>query len=239
MMITTSWDDGHPLDLRLADLLDRYGLKGTFYVPRRNVEGRPVMSEADIRALAGRHEIGGHSLDHVPLTPLAPEECARQIAGSKAWLEDVTGAAVPGFCYVRGLHSPMVRQAVRDAGYSYGRTTDNFASTAGRDPYRMPTTLQFYPGPRHRYFFSLAYRGLTLPRAELVLAAVPRAPIADRLLALAEIVARRQGCLHVWGHSWEIEANGLWGALEETFARLRAAYPQALAATNAQAGKRS
>ena len=32
--ITTSWDDGHPLDLRVAELLTKYGLHGTFYIPK-------------------------------------------------------------------------------------------------------------------------------------------------------------------------------------------------------------
>ena len=27
---------------------------------------------------------------------------------------------------------------------------------------------------------------------------------------------RQGGVLHLWGHSWEIEENGLWGILEET-----------------------
>jgi hypothetical protein len=31
--ITTSWDDGHPSDLRVAELLIKHGLRGTFYVP--------------------------------------------------------------------------------------------------------------------------------------------------------------------------------------------------------------
>ncbi len=31
--ITTSWDDGHPLDFRVAELLSKYGLRGTFYIP--------------------------------------------------------------------------------------------------------------------------------------------------------------------------------------------------------------
>jgi len=30
--ITTSWDDGHVLDMRLASLLTHYGFKGTFYI---------------------------------------------------------------------------------------------------------------------------------------------------------------------------------------------------------------
>ena len=38
--ITTSWDDGHTLDLRLADLLDKYDLRGTFYVARDYLDER-------------------------------------------------------------------------------------------------------------------------------------------------------------------------------------------------------
>src|SRR5688500_11915407 len=41
-IVTTSWDDGHPLDIRLAEMLARHGVAGTFYVPLR-YEGVPVM----------------------------------------------------------------------------------------------------------------------------------------------------------------------------------------------------
>jgi len=34
VIVTTSWDDGHLLDLRLAQLLQDAGLKGTFYISR-------------------------------------------------------------------------------------------------------------------------------------------------------------------------------------------------------------
>ncbi len=30
---TTSWDDGSIYDMRLAELLLKYGLKATFYIP--------------------------------------------------------------------------------------------------------------------------------------------------------------------------------------------------------------
>jgi hypothetical protein len=30
--VTTSWDDGHKLDMKLAVLLKKYGIKGTFYI---------------------------------------------------------------------------------------------------------------------------------------------------------------------------------------------------------------
>ena len=50
LRLTTSWDDGHPLDLRLADRLAARGFTGTFYVPRHNREGRPVLSAREVRA---------------------------------------------------------------------------------------------------------------------------------------------------------------------------------------------
>src|SRR5438477_127046 len=33
-LLTTSWDDGHVLDFKVADLLSKYDLTGTFYIPR-------------------------------------------------------------------------------------------------------------------------------------------------------------------------------------------------------------
>ena len=52
-IVTTSWDDGHPLDVRLAELLSSYGVPGTFYLPlmysKIPLLGRPQMRA--IRAL--------------------------------------------------------------------------------------------------------------------------------------------------------------------------------------------
>ena len=33
-LITTSWDDGNKLDIKVAELLDKYGMKGTFYIAK-------------------------------------------------------------------------------------------------------------------------------------------------------------------------------------------------------------
>ena len=57
-IVTTSWDDGHPLDLRMADLLARYGMTGAFYVPLL-YRSRPVMEKSQIIATMDRGmEIG-------------------------------------------------------------------------------------------------------------------------------------------------------------------------------------
>ena len=38
VLVTTSWDDGHILDIKLASLLRLYNLKGTFYIAPYNKE---------------------------------------------------------------------------------------------------------------------------------------------------------------------------------------------------------
>ena len=37
VFVTTSWDDGHVLDHKVANLLESYDLPGTFYVATQNV----------------------------------------------------------------------------------------------------------------------------------------------------------------------------------------------------------
>src|SRR4051812_1205834 len=109
LIVTTSWDDGHPSDRRVADLLEQHGLSGTFYMPRVNSEGRPVMRPSEIAELGRRFEVGGHTQDHIVLTNLSPSEASAQIVANKHWLEDVLGREIPGFAYVRGQHNRITR----------------------------------------------------------------------------------------------------------------------------------
>jgi len=54
-IVTTSWDDGHPSDLKLAELLREYDVPATFYIPIDNLERRsmtpPKKSERLLKAL--------------------------------------------------------------------------------------------------------------------------------------------------------------------------------------------
>src|SRR6202011_3005986 len=128
LLVTTSWDDGHPSDLRVADLLEKHGLSGTFYVPSTNSEGRPVMRSIEIAELGHRFEIGGHTQDHISLTETSPHLAATQIVANKHRLEDLLGREVWGFAYVRGRHNRIVRDLVAKAGYRYARTVTNLMS---------------------------------------------------------------------------------------------------------------
>ena len=70
-IVTTSWDDGHPLDLKLAELLGKYNIPGTFYIPPENSE-RECLTPEGIHELSQYVDIGGHTLRHVCLTGMEP-----------------------------------------------------------------------------------------------------------------------------------------------------------------------
>src|SRR6185436_8436042 len=159
LRVTTSWDDGHPLDLRIADMLAAHGFTGTFYVPRANREGRAVMTASELRMLGRGFEIGGHTLDHVRLVGLPAGERDRQIVDGKRRVEDELGRAITGFCYPGGLHDPGVRQAVRAAGFRYARTVTNLSLEPPRSLLQVDTTLQLFPHARLTYLKNFARRG--------------------------------------------------------------------------------
>ena len=145
MLVLTSWDDGHPLDMRVAELLSRYGLQGTFFVPIRNREGRQVMQNELLRELGRDFEIGGHTLTHRYPDGVGDEELAYEIFEGKRVLEDQLGRTVTGFCYVGGRFNAQVTHLVRTAGFTYARPVENLSFSLGHDRWRVPTTLQFYP----------------------------------------------------------------------------------------------
>jgi len=238
LLVTTSWDDGHPSDERLADLLSNYGIAATFYVPDRNSEGRPVLDAAAIRRLTGRFEIGGHSIDHVVLHRLPTEEVARQIEGNKRWLEDVSGKAVRGFCYVRGRYNRAVTDIVRHAGFEYARTTENLHTGIGNEPYEIPTTLQFYPHTASDYVKMLLRGSPSLSRARLFLSATGAGSMIERVRRLTDRARAGDGYFHLWGHSWELDEFGLWGELETALAHLSSLSNSAEFVTNLEAVRR-
>ena len=222
--ITTSWDDGHVLDLRVAELLDRSGLTGTFYIARDFLDER--MSEAQLRDLAQRHEIGAHTLTHPILTEIPLTQAHDEIHGSKRWLQDVLGQDVTAFCYPRGANNPDLQRIVAGAGYTMARTVDKFSFTTGNNPFAVPTTLQVYPYPLRPLPDVEWWRGWRT-RLQPLTETLPiirrrkfsaQALFNWQLLAenLIEAAASDNGIWHLWGHSWEVERYDLWGALEST-----------------------
>lgn len=235
LIVTTSWDDGHPLDLRVADALARHGIAGTFYVPTRNSEGLDVMQPHEVRGIGAQFELGGHGLDHVVLTRLSRQDIRQQVVSNKAWLEDITGRDVRGFCYIRGEWNTMTADVVREAGFSYARCVTAFHVTPGRDPFSVPVTIQFHPQGVVRLARHLVRRGPTPQRIRLGLVAMKHSDMVRRVEAMLRVCMATGSCFHLYGHSWQIEAHGLWQALDDALSLLADLKGEARFLTNHEA----
>ncbi|MEE8393994.1 MAG: polysaccharide deacetylase family protein, partial [Rhodospirillales bacterium] len=131
--LTISVDDGHPLDLKAADLLSRYDLPATFYIPVKNPE-RSIMDKSGIPELSSSFEIGAHTYNHRVLTGLPQNDIRRELVDGKDWLEQVTGRPVESFCYPKGKFNRRVVAEVRNAGFLGARTCMHNLNIVPSDP---------------------------------------------------------------------------------------------------------
>jgi len=207
-IITTSWDDGDALDTRVAQMLDGYGVRGTFYIARDYRS--PRVSDEAIRAIGKRHEIAAHTLTHPVLTALPREEKRKEIEGGKKWLEEMIGKPVEMFCYPGGRYDEETITVVREAGFIGARTTKPPIAAEPFDPFRLGVSMTLFPYP---FVFKekvgvVAYRATGREPWQLHKA------LEQRALRLFEEARAGNGIFHIYGHSWANTTYGLWPVLE-------------------------
>lgn len=219
-IVTTSWDDGHPLDIRLAEMLARHGVAGTFYVPLR-YEGVPVMDNKEIRALkALGMEIGSHTLTHPNLTKVRKDQAIHELVESKKRLEDIVGESIVSFCYPAGKFNSEIRSWVIDADYKLARTTVAFRTDPTFDPFFMPVSFQLFPHARSILLrHALKEGNLSGLLSWCRFWEMENDPVELAGWLLPHCL-KNGGVWHMWGHSWEIEKFQLWSVLEDVLRRI-------------------
>lgn len=215
-IVTTSWDDGDPCDLKVAELLRARGLAGTFYIPLIGYDGRRTLDTEHLRWLAsGGFEIGGHGTSHNALPHLGPKEIAREVRICKSRLEDVLGGQVQMFSYPKGRHSAEVIGHLKEAGYMGARTNRILGHELDFTPFEMPTTLHVY----HLRKSDCLRNAVRAAKFKAVFEYLARVSRADSWVELGkaffDLVLRQGGVWHLYGHSWQIEEMGLWDDLKE------------------------
>jgi peptidoglycan/xylan/chitin deacetylase (PgdA/CDA1 family) len=79
-----------------------------------SMEGRPMLSWGEIREMQrGGISFGAHTLTHPDLTRLPPASVEREMAASKAVLEEMLGEPVAGFAYPFGRYDALSLQLAR------------------------------------------------------------------------------------------------------------------------------
>jgi len=110
VLVTTSWDDGHSADLRVAELLAAHGLKGTFYIAFNHPNAKEI-TDHEIRTVYRMGmEIGSHTLTHRLLTGRGGADVRYELSESKMRLEDILGAPITAFSYPQGAFIPGGRE---------------------------------------------------------------------------------------------------------------------------------
>jgi peptidoglycan/xylan/chitin deacetylase (PgdA/CDA1 family) len=219
-VFTFSSDDGHPSDMKVAELLGKHDLRGTFYVPIRNSEGLPTMSKNELRGVGRDFEIGSHTFDHCYLRNVDEMEAHRQINEGKMRLEDMLGQAVTGFCYPGGKYRRSDLALVQGAGFMYARTTTNLCFDAGHSRFELPTTIQFYPHSQAVYWRNFVQAGRWGARLPGLRLAVENGNWIQRMYALFDYACQHDRTFHMWTHAYEIDRLDAWCELDRFFAHV-------------------
>jgi len=208
LIVTTSWDDGHILDKRLAELLIKYGIKGTFYVSpkHRQFSRKELLSDKDIVNLSKNFEIGGHTISHPTLTKISHKSAEMEIINSKIYLENLLDKEVVSFCYPKGKYNSKIRKLVKKAGFKYARTTQRHKFALANNNLESATSIHTFR--QYKDMFNIA--NISQWNAREFLKNMDWEHLAKKVFDGLE----KGDIYHLWGHSWIIDRKDEWNKLE-------------------------
>lgn len=158
--VTFSYDDGVTQDIRLIEMLDRYGLKATFNLNSEllgksgslDILGKEIshnkIQTNEINEVYKGHEIAAHALTHHDMTEMAADEVIRQVERDRLNLSELSGYGVVEFAYPgkRPNYNSRIAQIIEDGtGIKYARTT---VCSSDFSPQR--DLYEFHPSVFHR-----------------------------------------------------------------------------------------
>ena len=196
-VFTLSYDDGMFQDIRLVDILNRYGLKGTFHLIsgriRKEDAEKPYshLSARQIRELytPNGHEVALHTHTHCTLTDLPAEQIAWEYLQCKSILEDTVGTVLRGSAYPNSRYNGKVLSVLSNCGIVYARGGDQTGSFA------LPKDwLQLMPTARHRDANLFA--------------------LGDQFLQLNIPSHHECAMFCLMGHSYEFDKDNNWETIE-------------------------
>ena len=204
--VTFSYDDGITQDIRLIELLNKYGLKCTFNINSGLLGTNRMLSRDGMRISHYKiapdklkevyegHEIAVHTLTHPKLIECSDDEIARQVNEDKLALEALVGYEIKGMAYPAGSQfvDGRVENVIRErTQMKYARGTDCSGSfDIPKDLYHFKPTV-----------FHLDFDEMTRLAREFI-AMTPDTP----------------KLFYIWGHSFEMDYDSInWYRLEEFF----------------------
>jgi peptidoglycan/xylan/chitin deacetylase (PgdA/CDA1 family) len=132
--VVLSFDDGYRPQYTFAlPTLREHGWAGLLNLKAEGSE----LYESNVEAMiAAGWELAAHTIHHLDLTELGPEELEEEVAESRKILQEEFKVPVNNFCYPAGKFDDTVVEAVEAAGYT-GATTEIPGFASKDAPYEL------------------------------------------------------------------------------------------------------
>ena len=205
--VTFSFDDGVTQDIRMVELLNKYGLFATFNVNSDLLSQRGILDRngkrishyklhpEDVKFVYDGHEVAAHTLTHPFLPGIQDEnEIIRQVEKDREQLSDLAGYEVIGMAYPCGgeNNDDRVAEIIKNnTGIKYART---IKSVYDFEP--QTNLFRFNPSVYYVKF--------------------------DKMMELGQkfvdLKTDTPQIFYIWGHSFEMDyEEDYWVKLEEFF----------------------
>jgi len=139
-----SFDDSSKYVIRCAEILERHGFKGTFYLDTDKLL-KELGHKLIVDLYSVGHEIGSHTVTHPDLTTLDRDRVLYELKVSKDVLENILGAEIKSLAYPYGKYNRLILELAKLSGYRNARTVEPFNIKHPDDPFRLGVT--FYTDP--------------------------------------------------------------------------------------------
>ena len=136
--IVLTFDDGYEDFYTSAyPILKKYGFTATLYIITGKIGG-DYMTWDQLRELqkAG-FEIGAHTVTHPDLSKLSEVQQHKELADSKAALEQQLGISITHLCYPSGKYNATTISIAKSLGYTDATTTHPGSVGATDDPFAL------------------------------------------------------------------------------------------------------
>lgn len=214
-VLTLSYDDGSVHDIRLIEIMNKHGLKGTFninsgmYLPedavREKFNGKLKLSEAQKLYIDSGHEVAVHALTHPFLEKLDTSEIIYEITEDRRSIESLYGKITRGMAYPYGRYNDTVVDVLEKCHIAYARTTKSTYQ------FRFPDNwLLLHPTCHHNY-----------------------ENLGELIQKFVETPSRHRNAemFYLWGHSHEFDKDDNWDVIER-FAEYAGGHDHIWYATN-------
>lgn len=197
-----TYDDGVLQDVRFVELMNKYGLKGTFNLNSGLMEtefawihpnGMTVkrLPAGVVAELYQNHEVASHTLTHPYLSSLTEAQIMEEMARDKQNLEQLTGKPVLGFAGPFHHWGPEVVACAKGCGFEYARNAEERYCYAPPEEYYSWSAGSYHIMPGFQDFVEGFFH-------------------TDEELALCQIV----------GHTYDLDAEDMWDYMESVLKRV-------------------